>query len=439
MHVGGLYRSRICALPSAAARTIGAAMIGAGAFAGLEWAFGVSAPGPSFEGGVAAALALLVVRWLFIHWVKARRSSGQFQRTVVLVGTNDDAAVLWTTLNSEPELGYRIGAVAGDHVCDGPWKGLPTCTATEDLGALADLVGATGVIVVASALDTKDRDAVVCTALARGLHVRFWIGLAGVASRRVRMAPVAGLPLIYVEPQRVARWQTMVKRTMDVTLATVILVVTAPLLIAAGVLITLQDRGSILYRSQRVGRSGASITVLKLRTMVPDAAQMIPQVAALNERTGGPLFKASDDPRVTRIGRFLRGMSMDELPQLWNVLNGTMSLVGPRPALPSEAEHFDAELSRRHEMRPGITGLWQIEARNNPSFNAYRRLDLAYVDNWSLRLDIAILASTVHAVFAGALSTLLVKTQKVTGQRFTTLHLRPQTRRDLTDVAEDAS
>ena len=127
----------------------------------------------------------------------------------------------------------------------------------------------------------------------------------------------------------------------------------------------------------------------------------------MNERTGGPLFKASNDPRVTRIGRFLRATSIDELPQLWNVLTGTMSLVGPRFALPHEDAHFDTELQRRHQMRPGITGLWQTEARDNPSFSAYRRLDLLYVDNWSLGLDFAILANTAHAVSVRALRTIV--------------------------------
>ena len=139
-----------------------------------------------------------------------------------------------------------------------------------------------------------------------------------------------------------------------------------------------------------------TISVLKLRTMVPDAHNMILNVEELNERKGGPLFKATNDPRVTKIGRILRATSIDELPQLWNVLNGTMSLVGPRPALLHEVEHFDEELRRRHEMRPGITGLWQVEARDNPSFSAYRRHDLAYIDDWSLGLDIAIMASTAH-------------------------------------------
>jgi lipopolysaccharide/colanic/teichoic acid biosynthesis glycosyltransferase len=130
-------------------------------------------------------------------------------------------------------------------------------------------------------------------------------------------------------------------------------------------------------------------------------------LAAMNERKGGPLFKASNDPRVTRIGRILRATSIDELPQLWDVLIGRMSLVGPRFAMPKEAAQFDEELQRRTVMRPGITGLWQTEARDNPSFSVYRRLDLLYVDNWSLGLDLVILANTAHAVTVRAVRALV--------------------------------
>jgi lipopolysaccharide/colanic/teichoic acid biosynthesis glycosyltransferase len=191
----------------------------------------------------------------------------------------------------------------------------------------------------------------------------------------------------------------------------------APLLLAVAVLIKLEDRGPVLYRSERAGRNGVPIMVLKLRTMVPNASRMMSQVTALNERRDGPLFKAANDPRVTRIGRFLRATSIDELPQLWNVLNGTMSLVGPRPALFSEVDQFDEEFHRRHQMRPGLTGLWQIEARDNPSFSAYRRLDLTYIDNWSLALDFNILATTFHAVVVRALRVILPRSRSMSELR----------------------
>jgi lipopolysaccharide/colanic/teichoic acid biosynthesis glycosyltransferase len=221
------------------------------------------------------------------------------------------------------------------------------------------------------------------------------------------MAPVSGVPMLYVEPKRAAKWQLTVKRVSDLVLAAFLVVATAPLLGLAALAIKLSDHGPIVHRSKRVGRDGTEIDVFKLRTMVPDAHKMLVKIADLNERTGGPLFKATDDPRVTKIGRILRATSIDELPQLWNVLNGTMSLVGPRPALATEVEHFDPELRRRHEMRPGITGLWQVEARDNPSFSAYRRHDLSYVDDWSLGLDVAILATTAHEMVVRAMKALL--------------------------------
>ena len=191
--------------------------------------------------------------------------------------------------------------------------------------------------------------------------------------------------------------------------AAVLLPLSAPVLLLAAIGIRLEDGGPVLYRHAVIGRYGVQTEVLKLRTMVPNAAQKLDGIAAMNERKGGPLFKASNDPRVTRIGRLLRDTSIDELPQLWDVLTGRMSLVGPRFAMPKEAAQFDEELQRRTAMRPGITGLWQTEARDNPSFSAYRRLDLLYVDNWSLGLDLAILANTAHSVTARAVRALLAR------------------------------
>jgi exopolysaccharide biosynthesis polyprenyl glycosylphosphotransferase len=402
----GLYQSRVCAQRSAeAVRTVTAVGIGTATFVALQWMAGngrVSAF-RALDAAAVAATVVLLVRWRFGRWLKARRSSGRFLRTVVLVGTNDDALALWTTLEGEPELGYRVGAVIGDQRPEAPWSDLPFSTDVEDIGNLASGVGANGVIVVGSALNVSGGGEVVEKALAAGLHLQVWPGLSGLASRRVRMAPVSGVPFLYIEPLRgISKWNEFAKRAMDLVGGTVLCLISLPLFLAAALLVKLEDRGPVVYRSTRIGRHGVPITVFKLRTMVPNAAQMVDAMAALNERKGGPLFKATNDPRITRIGRFLRQTSIDELPQLWNVINGTMSLVGPRPALPSEVEKFDAEFSRRHLMRPGITGLWQIEARDNPSFSAYRRLDLAYVDTWSIGLDLEILLTTAHSVFVRA-------------------------------------
>ena len=176
------------------------------------------------------------------------------------------------------------------------------------------------------------------------------------------------------------------------------------LVIAA--LIKLNDRGPVLFKQTRVGTDGNLFKVYKFRTMVVDAEARLAALAASNERTG-PLFKMDKDPRVTRVGRFLRASSLDELPQILNVLTGDMSLVGPRPALPSEVAAFDEELRDRTKVKPGITGLWQIEARDNPSFSAYRRLDLYYVENWSVSLDIVILFATIEHVITRFVTALL--------------------------------
>ncbi len=161
----------------------------------------------------------------------------------------------------------------------------------------------------------------------------------------------------------------------------------------------------MLFRQIRVGINGHEFEMLKLRSMRcidPDHPAATAQIG--NERNGGPLFKNADDPRRTRVGRFLERASLDELPQLWNVVRGDMSLVGPRPALPEEVEQFDDELLERHNVRPGITGLWQLDARDNPSFRAYRRLDLFYIENWSVGLDLAILCGTAREILARVIS-----------------------------------
>jgi exopolysaccharide biosynthesis polyprenyl glycosylphosphotransferase len=406
-----LYRSWVCSeFSRQAARIIGATAVGGAVLAASGWLAGsVSAvPAmPAVEGAVCAAALLIVLRWRFSRWLKSKRADGQFLQTVVLVGTNEDAAAIWRMLSDEPELGYRVGGVVGKQAQVAPWQGVPYRSTLADLPQLADEVGAEGVILVGSAVTAVESAAAVQVSLTCGLHVQFWPGLAGVLSSRIRTAPVSGLPMLYIEAQRPPAWHIAAKRAIDIVTAAVLLPLSAPVLLVAAICIRLEDGGPVLYRHVVIGRYGVQTEVLKLRTMVPNAAQMVDDIAAMNEREGGPLFKASNDPRVTRIGRLLRDTSIDELPQLWDVLTGRMSLVGPRFAMPKEAAQFDEELQRRTNMRPGITGLWQTEARDNPSFSAYRRLDLLYVDNWSLGLDLAILANTAHSVTARAVRALL--------------------------------
>jgi len=252
--------------------------------------------------------------------------------------------------------------------------------------------------VASSAFATADLNRAVRTLLSADIHVHLSSGLTGISYKRLRPLPLAREPLFYVEQLRPSATHMVAKRILDIVLATFVLILTLPISVGAALAVKLGDlRAPVIYRSQRVGRGGKLFTLYKLRSMVPDAAQRLAELQALNQRNG-PLFKLAHDPRVTRIGRFLRQTSIDELPQLINVLKGDMSLVGPRPALADEVAKFDADLLARQQIAPGLTGLWQVEARDNPSFHAYRRLDLFYLENWSLLLDLTIICATVMVV-----------------------------------------
>jgi exopolysaccharide biosynthesis polyprenyl glycosylphosphotransferase len=214
---------------------------------------------------------------------------------------------------------------------------------------------------------------------------------------RLRHQQFDGFAMIYVEPVIRGGWRLLAKRAFDVTVACMVLVLTLPVLVVAAVAIKLQDGGPLLFRQVRIGRDGRPFTVMKLRTMVVDAEARRAELLDRNEMDG-PLFKMTHDPRVTRVGRVLRTLSIDELPQLVCVVRGTMSLVGPRPALPSEVEEWDADVHERLRVLPGITGMWQVSGRSNTSFEEYKRFDLYYVDNWSLAHDVRICGRTVGVV-----------------------------------------
>ena len=366
--------------------------------------------GPSWQEvllGSGLSLALVTLgRGLYRSWLASGRRAGRYVRPVVLLGSGEDVTELHALLADHPELGYRVVGLLGP--CDDaaqdsgdlpvPWLG--------DLDRPAEAVrsaGATGVLAAAGGTSSSRLTAAVRELVDAGLHVHVSNGLRGIARRRLRPLALAHEPLVYVEPARLTAWQLRTKRALDVLVSVGVLAVVAPALLGAAIAIRLEDRGPLLFRQRRVGLDGREFTLLKLRTMVVDAERRVDELHGANERDAGPLFKVQRDPRVTRVGRLLRATSLDELPQLFNVLSGSMSLVGPRPALPEEMHAFDAELQSRTRVPPGLTGLWQVTARDNPSFRPYRRLDLFYVENWSVALDLGILVSTASAVVTHAL------------------------------------
>jgi exopolysaccharide biosynthesis polyprenyl glycosylphosphotransferase len=225
--------------------------------------------------------------------------------------------------------------------------------------------------------------------------------LLDVAGPRIAIRPVCGLPLLHVEQPEFSGMRRIVKAAVDRAAAGVALLLLTPVLLAIAAAVKASSPGPVLFRQVRVGRDGSIFTILKFRTMTADAEQRLPDVMHLNANSDGLLFKIPDDPRLTRVGRVLRRYSLDELPQLLNVLAGSMSLVGPRPPLPTEVEQYHLDLHRRLLVKPGLTGLWQISGRADLSWDEAVRLDLRYVENWSLTLDLLILWKTVAVVLRG--------------------------------------
>ncbi len=353
--------------------------------------------------GAAVSLTLLsLFRGIYSSWLRAGRARGLYSRPIVIVGTNEEGLELWRLLDTHPELGFRVVGVTGRKLDYDRWPNtVPYLGAAE---ATLDALVATssdGVLVASSALGPNELNAISRELLRHDVHVHLSSGLKGIDHRRLRSLPMAHEPIFYLERVRLTHSQVLIKRALDLVLATSALILVSPVLILAGLAVRLSDGGPAFFQQRRIGRDGKAFTVYKLRTMVPDAeARLSEVVASVGNARDDILFKLDNDPRRTRVGKLLESASIDELPQLFNVVLGTMSLVGPRPALPSEVAKFDDELLTRLSVPPGITGLWQVEARDNPSFSAYKRLDLFYVENWSVTLDLVLMIETVSAVFA---------------------------------------
>jgi exopolysaccharide biosynthesis polyprenyl glycosylphosphotransferase len=406
--VESLYSTHVNALRRSVNRRLLVASVvcGALAFLLLSRHDSTSAIEGATVGATFTYLATASARFGFESWLERCRAGGRYLRPVVLIGAGSEVAEVRSFLEENPELGYEPCGLVGGTRLEAEAAGMAWLGPVHEARSALARSGASGAIVLTNGLPSAALNNVVRQLSADGVHIHLSTGLLGLQYRCLRPVPVAHEPFLYVQPVLPpSRFQLHLKRLMDIAVASLILLLVAPVMVITAIAIWLQDRGPILFRQTRVGRDGRPITVHKFRTMVPDAESQFEHVRHLNERDG-PLFKASYDPRITRLGAHLRSSSIDELPQLFDVLRGDMSLVGPRPALPAEAAQFDNDLAIRTRVRPGLTGLWQIEARDKPGFSSYRRLDLFYVENWSLGLDLSILASTVPIVAERALRAL---------------------------------
>jgi len=341
--------------------------------------------------GLVTIATRIALRWVFM-WARSR---GMNRRNVLIVGTGDAAIAFADLVTSHSYLGLRVMGFVGDSP--------PRIGRARYLGALevledilhGDVVDEVAVCLPASQL--TDAQAVTALCQQEGKIVRIPLDITPLGNGRPQIEDIDGTVVLSLTSGPDQLVALAVKRLFDLVGASLGLVVLGPVLLFTAMYILARDGRPVLFIQTRVGVQGRPFRLYKFRTMVPDAEERYPEVAALNE-TQGPAFKMKGDPRITDVGKVLRRISIDELPQLWNVLKGDMSLVGPRPAPPREVRGYDLWHRRRLSMKPGITGLWQISSRLDRHFDERATLDLAYIDRWSLWLDLSIVARTIPAV-----------------------------------------
>jgi exopolysaccharide biosynthesis polyprenyl glycosylphosphotransferase len=337
-------------------------------------------------------------------WLFKRRLAGQGLQRVLVVGRADSVAHLVEQFDREPWHGLvAVGACVPSASEDAEWSLQSQIPVVGDPDAILDTVDELGVEVVAVA-SHPDLSGHALRRLAwsldeRGIELIVSPGIIEVAGPRLSIRPVAGLSLLHLDRPVTRGGRMLVKGVIDRLLALTLLLMASPVMVLAAVCVKASSRGPVIFRQTRIGVGGRPFRMLKFRSMVADAEARRAELEKHNE-DDGLKFKIRNDPRVTRVGAFLRRFSVDELPQLWNVVRGDMSLVGPRPPLPEEVEAYDTDATRRLRVRPGLTGLWQVSGRSDLTWEESLRLDLRYVDNWSFWLDVAILWRTWRAVLS---------------------------------------
>jgi exopolysaccharide biosynthesis polyprenyl glycosylphosphotransferase len=346
-------------------------------------------------------LTLLLAEKLAIRLLARHvRQRGYNYRTLIIVGINPRAREMARVIQDHPYWGLRVlGFVAPNGSDSETFAGLPVLGSADELPRVLqdEIVDEVLFVLSRRQLYEFEESFVLCSEL--GIRARVALYFPHIKARLI-LEELAGTPLLTFTTTPAAPFPMFIKQLLDYAAAAIGLVVLAPLLLAIGAVIKLTSAGPVLFRQTRCGVNGRPFTLFKLRTMFEDAESRLDQVAHLNE-VNGPAFKARHDPRVTGIGRFLRRFSIDELPQLVNVLKGDMSLVGPRPPIPSEVARYQHWQRRRLSMKPGLTGLWQVSGRADiDDFNSWIELDLAYIDNWSLWLDLKIILKTIPAVLS---------------------------------------
>jgi exopolysaccharide biosynthesis polyprenyl glycosylphosphotransferase len=354
------------------------------------------------------AVGLMINRNFWRRVENNKRRRGDSPTAVLVVGTEQVARDIADTLMKDPATGYQVVGICTPQGCEQNKPPIKICDRDVPIvgpdAAIVDAALRTGVSSVALTATDHLRPTEIRRLIweldAIGVDLMVVPGLIDVATQRLHSREVAGMAMLEVSKPQYNRANSMAKRTFDVVFGVLGLIAVTPLMILAAIAVKLSSSGPVFYASERIGLNGATFKMYKFRTMYDGADGRATELIAANG--GNPLFfKVKNDPRITPVGRLLRKFSVDELPQIFNVLMGEMSIVGPRPQVRREVESYDDLVRRRLAVKPGLTGLWQVSGRSNLKIDDAIRLDLSYVENWSLVQDLVIIARTAKAVLRG--------------------------------------
>ncbi|MDY0984781.1 sugar transferase [Microbacterium sp. CFBP9023] len=344
---------------------------------------------------------LLMSRWMCRQWLRGRQKTGQYLHRAVVIGEPSKVALVAREIRRAKSSGYEIVGVITENTSAADISGFEVLGDIANVEKVLDEVRFDALIIVGSDdLDPLTMRRLGYSVSDRDIQLIMAPVLTDIAGPRMHATPVAGLPLVHVDFPRMEGSKRFLKRAFDIVGSSLLLVLLSPVFLIAAIAIRIEGPGSIFYHQERIGRGGKTFGMRKFRSMVADADDQLATLLDLQGDGGTPLFKINDDPRITRVGRFFRKHSIDELPQLIDVFLGDMSLVGPRPQRASEVALYDDFAHRRLLVKPGMSGLWQVSGRSSLSWEETIRLDLYYVENWSLIQDLIILFRTIRAVVA---------------------------------------
>ncbi|MFP3897435.1 MAG: undecaprenyl-phosphate glucose phosphotransferase [Anaerolineales bacterium] len=352
--------------------------------------------------GIITVLSVGGARAIERYIITRRHRRGLGVSRLLIVGAGEIGRSIMRTAVARPELGYEIVGFVDDDPerAETNIGNYPALGTTGKLPSLLDTCDVDQVIITLSWISHQKILDIVRQCARNDVRVRIVPDLFQMTLSRVVVEQLDGIPLLGIREPSLHHWQALFKRIVDLCMASLGLILFSPLMLAAAIAIKLDSPGPIIFRQTRLGRNQRPFTCLKFRSMRVGAESQLQELREETENTE-PIFKMPDDPRQTGVGRILRRTSMDELPQLWNVLRGDMSIIGPRPPIPSEVEEYDGWHLRRLEVRPGITGLWQVSGRSDLTFDEMVLLDIYYIENWSPLLDLRILLKTIPTVLLG--------------------------------------